>query len=204
MTQKLISMSCPSCGGQADVALTGRQFTCRYCGAKWNVRPTSPNGGSRVPAGRLASEITIPRLEQEIDTLIISLLVEVEDRERLRAQLTAPMPRLILGEIVQVVGFILLTGALAWAIVGVGIAQTLTQPVPAFIVALVPLLAAACVIAGGVAWSGTERDRLYRIGQSKAQLRALYDQSRSRSTQFEQLLQDKREQLQRHKLLTSV
>lgn len=201
--QNLNSMSCPTCGGRTEIASTSSQFICAYCGSKWSISKSESGTVPPVSVNRIAIELTISRLQKEIDDLIVTLLMETEDREALREHIEHPAPRFIAGELVQMAGFILLVFALVWAVVGIQIAQGKTQVAPLLIAACLPLFVAACIITIGMLQSRREHQRLRQIEQDKAHLRDLRDQSRARSQQMEQLLQEKREQLDRQKLIAS-
>jgi hypothetical protein len=195
MTATLNPVACPNCGGQVKATQSG-YLTCVYCGSAWQA--------PRVPADRIASEYAIARLEKEIDALILSLLVEAEERERLRERINLPAPRPVAGAIVQTIGFILFTAALPWAVIGARTAVGHDQAGVVLLAALFPLSVALCVVVIGLLQSRLDRQRLSRLEQHKLRLRDLEAQSQGRSAQAEAALQEKRAQLERHKLLTSV
>ncbi|HYO89026.1 MAG TPA: hypothetical protein VER79_10275, partial [Candidatus Limnocylindrales bacterium] len=198
--QKLISMACPNCGGQFQVGLQTRQFACVYCGAKWSVQRSHGAISLSSPADRMASELTIPRLEKEIDELILSLLMESEDREMLRERIAEPVPKLILGEVMQIAGIALLMMAIVWA-AAVRITQFVGGPASIVLGALLLLVAAVGMIMAGLARSRMENERIRGFKLHTAELVTRLEKSRARSAQFERVLEDKREALERHKQL---
>lgn len=197
--QELVSMSCPQCGGRLQVGPQMQQFKCAHCGAEWRVS----RGGGTIslypPADRIASEMTIPRLEKEIDALILSLLHEADDRESLRASITQPVLGQGLGMRLLIGGLVLLLVAVLWA---VAVRLSSSVSTPSLIGALALGLVGLIVCGFGFARWRAEEALIRQSRSLKSEQVTLVEQSLARTRQIEQVLAEKRAALEKHKALT--
>lgn len=107
--QKLISMSCPNCGGRLQVDTDVQQFNCAHCGAEWRValgegiislRPITKQlesikehtSGIKQSSDRIAAELAIPRLEREIPELENKRDGLQDEIDSLRSVVEQPLP----------------------------------------------------------------------------------------------------------------
>lgn len=170
--QKLVSMSCPNCGGRLQVGLDIQQFNCAHCGAEWRVargegtlslQPVeeqleaikSHTSGIRDNSERIAAELAIPRLEKEISALEQELLAVSATLDSSTTPLTLPRINDPIAFAMKYVGYVIFVLSVLWGLMTMYMLSSPSTPSirdsSSFFIclAILPFLLAAALINGG-------------------------------------------------------
>lgn len=132
---EIVKINCPSCGGAASHDQRDQDFTCEFCGTRYQVKQTD-HGISLAPfmksvhelksgIDRTGSEMTIRRLKEEIKELRDQLIPLLPEYERLKNEIEnqgIPLKYRGYWWIGIIVGFILFIIAVIKDLVGLAIA----------------------------------------------------------------------------------